>query len=371
MFINFWYPAGPGTEFDDGPVRKTMLGQNFVLFRDTAGKINCLSDICVHRGGSLAAGKLKGDCIECPYHGWQFDGHGQCRKIPSLGSDGKIPARARVDAYPAQERYGLVFCFLGDLPENERPPLMDIPEYPAEGVIDGWRATRQEFLWDIDYKRSMENGLDSAHNEFVHPTHGFSGERDDYKVAPLDLVETKWGTGFFSKMFAPPLAEDKMRSESGRVENATIEAGTGHHCIASLWTYIHPTAEIKIHQYAFEVPVHETQTRLYLVNLRNFVLDPADDERMITRNAYVAGQDRDVLTDLKPVLTPYTNTKELFVPADAAVGRYRKWIKEWEEKHWRIDIDRVRATERKTAYAIPSPERRKHKGWILDPIPLL
>ncbi len=256
MFINFWYPAGLASEFDDGPVKKMMLGQNFVLFRDTTGTIQCLSDVCIHRGGSLAAGKVKGDCVECPYHGWQFDGQGQCRKIPSLGPEGKIPPRAHVDAYPTQERYGLVFCFLGDLPEKDRPPLMDIPEYPEKGVIDGWRATRQEFLWDIDYKRSMENGIDSAHNEFVHPTHGFSGERDDYKVEPLELIETEWGTGFFGKMYAPPLAEEKMRGESGREEAATIEAGTGHHCPASLWTYIHPTPDIKIHQYAFEVPVH-------------------------------------------------------------------------------------------------------------------
>ncbi len=110
---------------------------------------------------------------------------------------------------------------------------------------------------------------------------------------------------------------------------------------------------------------------MYLVNLRNFVLDPADDERMITRNAYVAGQDRDVLMDLEPVLTPYTNTKELFVPADAAIGRYRKLIKEWQNRHWRIDIDKVQATRKKVAYAIPSPARRNKKGWILDPIPLL
>ncbi|MDH5255312.1 MAG: Rieske (2Fe-2S) protein, partial [Gammaproteobacteria bacterium] len=82
MFINFWYAALRSDQLTDQPVKVRMLGQNFVLFRDTAGKAHCLSNVCVHRGGSLAGGKVKGDRVECPYHGWQFDGAGQCTRIP-------------------------------------------------------------------------------------------------------------------------------------------------------------------------------------------------------------------------------------------------------------------------------------------------
>src|SRR5688572_31205012 len=110
-----------------------MLGQDFVLFRDKAGKAACLSNICTHRGGSLGDGKVKGDCVECPYHGWQFNGDGQCVRVPSLDHDTKVPSRARIDAYPVQEKYGLVFAFLGDAAEAERPPIMDIPEYGQAG----------------------------------------------------------------------------------------------------------------------------------------------------------------------------------------------------------------------------------------------
>ena len=115
MYINFWYPAILGKELTDEPVKVQMLGQNFVLFRNASGDAKCLSNTCIHRGGSLANGKIKGDCVECPYHGWQFDGAGLCHRIPSLGPRAKIPARARVDAYPVQEKYGIVFAFLGDL----------------------------------------------------------------------------------------------------------------------------------------------------------------------------------------------------------------------------------------------------------------
>ena len=94
--------------------------------------------------------------MQCPYHGWQYDGDGNCRRIPSLGKDAKIPGRTRIDAYPTVEQYGLVFAFLGDLPDAERPPIMPIPEYGPNGPMEGWAATIQYFEFDIDYKRSIE-----------------------------------------------------------------------------------------------------------------------------------------------------------------------------------------------------------------------
>ena len=56
MFINFWYVAEQSENLTDQPIRKKMLGQNFVLFRDESGKAQCLSDVCIHRGGSLSGG---------------------------------------------------------------------------------------------------------------------------------------------------------------------------------------------------------------------------------------------------------------------------------------------------------------------------
>ena len=371
MFINFWYVTGRAEEITEQPLKRRMLGQDFVLFRDSQGIARCLSNTCPHRGGSLAGGKVKGDCVECPYHGWQYDGEGHCHRIPSLGPGAKIPARTRVDAYPTTERYGLVFAFLGDLPEEERPPIMDIPEFMGDKPDEGWAATIQHFDWDFDYKRSIENGIDPAHNEFVHPTHGFSGEREDYKVPELNVRVNEWGTGFFNTILAPPLAEEKMRKASGREGNAVIEAGTGHFGVSSVWTYIHPSPEVFIHQYLFETPIDDCHTSLYLVNLRNFLTEPSDDERMMGRNEYVAVQDRDILVEVRPILTPETRTKELFMPADAPIGRYRDKLKEWENRGWRIDVDEVERNRKKVAYAIPSPARRLQKGWVLDAIPLL
>lgn len=367
MFINFWYPAAESAKLTDTPVHVQMLGQEFVLFRDSAGTAHCLSNTCVHRGGSLAHGRVRGDCIECSYHGWRYNGEGQCVRIPTMAPDARLPVRAKIDSYPVQEKYGLVFAFLGDLPEDERIPVMEIPEHGQPG----WAATIQHWIFELNYQRSMENGVDPTHNEFVHPTHGYSGTRDDYHLKERKVTDSEWGSWMKLGGVAPPLADPRMREASGRTESAFIDAATGHHGVASIWTYIHPTPAMFIHQYLFENPIDEFHTGIFIVNLRNFLTEAKDDARMMERNQYVGFQDRDVLSRVKPRLTPGTNIKEIFVRGDECVARYRDWVKKWQARGWRIDTARVNATKNSTAYAIPSPARRHSKNWVLDPVPLI
>jgi len=365
MFINFWYVAGWSKDVGEEPVKVRMLDHNFVLFRDEDGVVHCLSNTCVHRGGSLSQGKVVGNCVQCPYHGWQFDGAGVCQKVPSLGGDAKPPARAQVDAYPTEERYGLIFAFLGDLPAAERPPIMEIPEFDQEG----WRCTILDYEWQANYERSIENGLDPAHNEFVHPTHGFEGANPNYFVPDLTPVEHDWGFSFMMK-FVSSAGKDKDSMKMRRGEGTT-EAGTGHHGPSQMWTHIHFTPTNWMHQYIYETPVSQTHTKIYLLNLRNGMLDPALDERMGQRNLMVAEQDRLVIEELEPRITPTSLARETLVPADKVIIRYRERLMEWQQRGWRIDIDAVESRGEDVVFAIPCPARRQHKRWALRPIPLL
>jgi len=158
MLINNWYVLALSDEVGAEPVGVHALGQDFVLFRDERERVHCLSDICVHKGGSLCRGKVVDGTVECPYHGWRYSGAGDCVEIPSLGADGKIPKRARVDSYPTDERWGWIWVFLGDLPEAERPPLPDFfPEYESP---DGeWRFLRGKVRFECNWVRAIENGV--------------------------------------------------------------------------------------------------------------------------------------------------------------------------------------------------------------------
>lgn len=369
MFINFWYVAAQSSEITfgaDKPVKVQMLGHHFALWRDKKGEVRCISDTCTHRGGALADGRIRGDCVECPYHGWTFNGDGACVRLPSLGPNGRIPERTRVDAYPVVEKYGLVHVFLGDLPEEERPPIIDIPEFndPA------WRFITLTMDWKIDYKRSVENTMDPAHNEFTHPTHGFLGMKSDYTVLDFTLKDEVWGTGYMNRMHAPALAQRDMNEAAGRTGERWIDGGVGNHGPHCTWTYIHPSDEAQMHGFALHTPIHEKLDRIYVLFGRNFLADSRYDKTFENRALFIAEQDRYVLEPLAPKLTPSKATHEFFVPADKAIARYREYCRQWEERGWRIDVRKLRQDEDFGVTAIPSPGRRQHKGWVLPSVPL-
>ncbi|MFM8531414.1 MAG: Rieske 2Fe-2S domain-containing protein [Ilumatobacteraceae bacterium] len=155
MIKNQWYAVEFGHEVGDKPKQVRLFGQDLVLYRNSKGDIVCHSDICIHRGASLAGGKVVGDCVECPYHGWQFDSDGACVRIPANRAGVPIPKKARVDNYPCVERYGFVFVFLGDLAESERPPSPELPvmENAREARAAGNRVVQGEFHWKANYER--------------------------------------------------------------------------------------------------------------------------------------------------------------------------------------------------------------------------
>lgn len=388
MYINFWYPITRSEDLaGDAPEKVKVLGINLVVFRDKEGTAHVLSDTCVHRGGSLGgawsagdAPRIIDDCVVCPYHGWEFDGNGECKNIPSIGYGTKTPPRAKIDSYPVEEKYGIVFAFLGDLSEEERPPLLNVEEYGQEG----WRANSVLVLEvDYNYERSMENGLDPAHNEFVHPTHGFSGEhRDTYRVREYDTEDHRQGWGFWFKvtMDTPPLPQKGSATSPDsdtpwgdtKTTRDTIQPGGGTYGPNTMSTYITLTPEKMFRQYFFEQPVTENKTRIFFLNMRNFLLDPKHDGPIHARNKIIAKQDIDILLEVDPPRTPMTNTKEVMMPADKAIVAYRSWLEKFDNRGWRIDIDTFNEKNGKdTVFVIPSPGRKTSGNWVLDAIPLI
>ncbi len=366
MYINFWYPIARSTDITtDKPLRVELLCLPFVAFRDSQGKAHVLSDTCVHRGGSLSLGKVKDDCVVCPYHGWRFSGDGKCALVPSLGADTKPPARAKIDSYPVQERYGIVFAFLGDLPEAERPPLYDIPEY---GTAE-WKC--QLYVLDLAayYERSMENGLDPIHNEFVHPMQGAPLMSLERQRQPVPVEDIPWGTKFYVP-FGEKLDHNTDLS-SVKTGERVGAAGSWHQGPNQLVTWIDLTKTNSFHQYLFEAPVDEGHTRIFFLNMRNWLTDDKHDQRMEDVTLQIVHEDIKVLERLNPVRTPDTNTKEILVPGDYALVRYREWLKTWDAQGWRIDTKALRAKQGDIAMAIPSPGRREAGNWVLDTIPLI
>src|SRR5688572_2143212 len=147
MFVNnAWYVCAMSDEVGRTPLGRVALKQPLVLFRKEDGTPVILEDRCVHRRLPLSLGRLIGDTLQCAYHGLRFDCDGACVHIPGQRS---IPPTARVKSYPAVERYGWVYAWMGD-PERADPGA--IPDFPRRVDDPEWRSLRGLLPIKCNYK---------------------------------------------------------------------------------------------------------------------------------------------------------------------------------------------------------------------------
>lgn len=126
---NYWYPVAWASELKPGNIMPVVIWQQAIaVYRDAAGKLQALEDICPHKGVALHKGKVQGSNLACGYHGWEFDGSGKCVSIPYLPQTQKLPP-ACVRSFSIQEKYNLIWIFPGDstLSATSQPP--EIPEF--------------------------------------------------------------------------------------------------------------------------------------------------------------------------------------------------------------------------------------------------
>jgi len=121
---NQWYVILESSEVKAArPIGVTRMGEKLVLWRDAQGQITCMADLCPHRGVALSIGKLVGECVECPFHGFQFDPSGRCTLIPANGKTATPPKAFQVKrVYPAREAHGFIYIWWGK-PRESYPPL--------------------------------------------------------------------------------------------------------------------------------------------------------------------------------------------------------------------------------------------------------
>ena len=150
-----WQAVAESRTVRHTPRRIVVDGEALVLFR-TAGGLRCLLDRCPHRFAPLSGGRIVGDEIECPYHGWRFDGGGRCRAMPGLYDD---PPAVAVPTRAVIERGGLVFVSRATDPGEPYLGALSGPDVVTAIVESRVRAQ----LLDV-----AENILDATHTHFTH-----------------------------------------------------------------------------------------------------------------------------------------------------------------------------------------------------------
>ena len=162
MIPNQWYAVLDSKELPRGKlVGATRFGEKLVFYRDKSGNPVCLFDRCCHRGASLSYGKLKGDHIQCPFHGLEYDSSGKCVHIPANGKNEPVPERYKVNYYPTREKHGFIWAWYGS--SLEKYPEINFPE-----GLEGFTYSTLIDHWNAHYSRAIENQLDVVHLPFVH-----------------------------------------------------------------------------------------------------------------------------------------------------------------------------------------------------------
>ena len=165
MIRNQWYAILESNEIKKGkPIGVTRMAEKLVAWRDSAGKLTVMADKCPHRGVTLSIGEIQTDCIQCPFHGFEFDTSGACTLVPANGKNARPPKALKVKTYATREAHGLVYIWWGDEQENY-PPL---PYF--ESIDDKFVYSTVRDHWNTHYSRAIENQLDVVHLPFIHRT---------------------------------------------------------------------------------------------------------------------------------------------------------------------------------------------------------
>jgi phenylpropionate dioxygenase-like ring-hydroxylating dioxygenase large terminal subunit len=352
----YWVPVCTSAQLphpDCAPLRLSVLGEHFVAFRDTNGRVGFFDELCMHRGASLALARVEDCGIRCLYHGWKFAVDGTVLETPNH-ADPRLKTRLKAPAYPVREAGGLVWAYLG--PAEKEPPLtryrfMDAPADKRCVVRVDVRA---------NYLQLWEGGADSSHVGILHSDAARPGWIDKAFNANRDTLNPG---AFQADDNAPRLEVEN--TEFGFHYAAIRQTGRSENCVAienvrivpliMPWTRIIParTAYFTI----FEVPQDDESTSTFMAvdspepvdRDRILSILGLDDERYYSKDDCTFraawsdrfGQDRERMQrnwtgfrgleqedaimsmSMGPI---FDRTKEHLVAADQAVVRLRRRV---------------------------------------------
>lgn len=161
---NGWYCLLGSADLPAGEVRSVIaVERELVVFRTADGTPAVLDAHCPHLGAHLGGGAVVDGHVQCPYHGWRFDGTGSCVEVPY--SEARIPARACLPSYPVREQDGFVFAWFH---AGGQPPSYELPRVPE--VDDPEWGDPHPFAYELvaALQEMGENNVDYAHLCFVH-----------------------------------------------------------------------------------------------------------------------------------------------------------------------------------------------------------
>lgn len=161
LWRRYWNPVGCSALVTSKPQRVTVLGEELVLYRGASGKPVLMQLRCAHRNVALDYGRVEGDSIRCPYHGWLYNHEGKCVAQPAEGEGIDIKDDFSLKSYPTEEVSGLIFAYMGPAPA----PVL--PIYDVMRMENGYKQIRTYSI-SANWMQSADNLLDVTHFAWLH-----------------------------------------------------------------------------------------------------------------------------------------------------------------------------------------------------------
>ncbi len=188
----FWQPVLASNNVTTRPREVRILGEDLIIFRDGQGRPGLLYPRCMHRGTSLFWGHVEPDGIRCCYHGWKFDVEGNCLEQPCEPNGGLNREAARQPWYPVQERYGLVWAYMGPPEKIPLLPRFDNMEPLGEGeryyAYDNSMGSHGDpdgpEVVPYSWLHMNDNVMDPFHVQVLHSTFSVTQFVKEFEVMP-------------------------------------------------------------------------------------------------------------------------------------------------------------------------------------------
>jgi 5,5'-dehydrodivanillate O-demethylase len=173
------------------PKRIKVLGEELVLYRGESGAPVVMQLRCAHRSLALDYGRVEGDCLRCPYHGWLYDKNGQCLEQPAEPEGSSFKDKIKMRSYRTQEVSGLIFAYMGP------DPAPVLPLYDVLRWEDGIKDIQVQRI-EVNWFNHVENIVDVSHLAWLHgytfPSYGgkkvrYNWDRTSYGANNVMHVE--------------------------------------------------------------------------------------------------------------------------------------------------------------------------------------
>ena len=332
MFLrNAWYVAAWSHEISEGLHAKKILAENIVFYRKKDGRVVALEDACPHRKVPLSMGRIKDDQVECGYHGLTFDCSGSCVRAPGME---RAPSNARVRSFPVEERYGLLWIWMGEAHLADAAKIFEVEHWgdPTWGLNQG-----DGMELACSYLYMTDNLLDPTHVAWVHLT-SFAGaacEDTPLELAAEDsgVTVSRWIIGQPpAPFYAPFLAfegncDRKQQYEVRYPANALVKsifcpANTGGEGRAL------PASTFVMDSYNFITPIDEKTCRYYWFQLRNFAPNDAEVSRQFAASVRFAFEEDRVILQALQIGMDNKTTPNIDIKSDRGPKQFRKHLAE-------------------------------------------